>query len=106
MTQKMIVPNRRNPTRQNEEHIPKRGVTSVAWKLYAYEKSDTDQKKVLRKQTPTPLNSFTTNGRIVSKSMERIYRREPLKYSWVLKTNSKFRHCKNRKDGRRCNGCC
>ena len=50
--------------RQNEELLPKRGATSVAWTWFGYEKSDTDQKtvlcKVCRRLVPST-DSKTTN---------------------------------------------
>ena len=56
--------------RLNEEFVPKRGATSVAWTWFGYEKSNADQKTVLRKvcrklsphQTQTPLSSYTSGS--------------------------------------------
>ena len=47
--------------RQNEELVPKRGATSVAWTWFGYEKSDTDQTNVFCKVCRRPVPSTDSN---------------------------------------------
>lgn len=50
--------------RRNEDLVPRRGATSVAWMWFGYEKSDTDQKTALCKICCRPVpttNSNTSN---------------------------------------------
>ena len=47
--------------RLNEEFVPKRGATSVAWTWFGYEKSNADQKTVLCKVCRRPVPSSDSN---------------------------------------------
>ncbi len=89
--------------RQNQELVPKRGATSVAFMRFGYEKSDTDQKTVLwklcRRPVPTTDSNTTNLFYHLRKSHvkpygERVSRWEPQKYSRVLKTNLRLKRCK------------
>lgn len=83
----------------DEEIVPKRAATSVAWTWFEYERSDTDWKphfmtlllyKLDRspQQSQTPLACYTTAAKIRSNSTKKVYEWEPQKHSRVLKTTS------------------